>query len=182
MKRWPREKIRFSRELFFKNLGKPFLERSIHREEEFSIDFQKGIKILNTWIRAWRDFGRLCLAASFGEHKYSFLVFFIVIGYCVYEFSNCIVCWVVSQLGLLSREIRHWNWGKFVIQLLYCCVAFKSAVVYCDCTVCVHLVWWELHKGVEDNFVGSRLVLVWFVCKLQLNKWKSLQVVARDWT
>jgi len=33
---------------FFKDLEKPFLDRNIHREEEFSIDFQKGIKIFNT--------------------------------------------------------------------------------------------------------------------------------------
>jgi len=87
---------RFWRKEVFKDLKRLFLERNIHSEE----DFQKRIKISYTWIRAWRDLGRLCVAASIWEDKYSSLLLLIVIGCCVCEFSNCIVCWVVSQLGL----------------------------------------------------------------------------------
>jgi len=37
-----REKIRFWSKQILKDLGKPFLERNIHREEEFFNRFSKG--------------------------------------------------------------------------------------------------------------------------------------------
>jgi len=48
--------------------------------------------------------------------------------------------------------------------------AFKYAVVYCICTVSVHLVQWGLDKGVEDLLVGFKKgSWEWFDSKHWLN-------------
>jgi len=66
----------------------------------------------------------------------------IVFGCCICEFSNYIV-FLGSFLIVycLISVIRHYNWEKLVIQLLYCCVYIQICSdvlhLHCVCASCV---------------------------------------------
>jgi len=67
---------------------------------------------------------------------------------------------------------KHCNWGKRVSGLF----AFKIVVVYCICTVSVHLVWWGAAQGVEDHPVGFKIGLE---CVLIVNLIDIMEILAR---
>jgi len=145
---WHRTSNWISFSLSLKKIWREFLGVKTHCEKELQL-FSKLIKISHTWRRVLLGFDWFAWQLHSCEDKCSSLMLVIVFGCCICEFLNCIVFLVSLLVGYcLKSVIRHCNWEKLVIQLLYCCVCIQicSSVLHLHC---VYLVWWETVQGVS---------------------------------